>query len=42
MSPLVDDPRGKAASKIRHDQPDLERCDNKFFSRNDSMTSKVR
>ena len=25
---------GKAASKICHDQPDLERSDNKFFSRN--------
>ena len=33
MSPLVDDPGGKAASKIRH---------NKFFSTNDSMMSKVR
>ena len=23
---------GEAASKIHHDQPDLERSDNKFFS----------
>ena len=36
VSYLVDGPPGKAASKIRHDQPDLERSDNKFFSRNDS------
>ena len=36
VSYLVDDPPGKAASKIRHDHPDLERSDNKFFSRNDS------
>ena len=37
VSYLVDDPSGNAASKIRHDQPDLERSDNKFFSRNDSI-----
>ena len=42
VSYLVDDPPGKAASKIRHDQPDLERSDNKFFSRNDSTMSKAR
>ena len=40
VSYLVDDPPGKAASKIRHDHPDLERSDNKFFSRNDSTISK--
>ena len=28
--------------KIRHDQPDLERSDEKFFSRNYSTMSKVR
>ena len=38
---LDDDPPGKSASKIRDDQPDLERSDNKFFSRNDSTMSKV-
>ena len=37
VSSFVDDPSGKAASKIHHDQPDLERSDKKFFSRNDSM-----
>ena len=37
LSSLVNDPSGKSASKIRHDQPDLEISDNKFFSRNDSM-----
>ena len=42
VSYLVDDPPGKAASKIRHDQPDLERSDNKFFSRNDSTMSTAR
>ena len=42
VSYLVDDQPGKAASKICHDQPDLERSDNKFFSRNDSTLSKVR
>ena len=36
VSSIVDEPSGKAASKIRHDQPDLERSVNKFFSRNDS------
>ena len=41
VSYLVDDQPGKAASKIRHDQPDLERSD-KFFSRNDSTLSKAR
>ena len=41
ISSLVDDPPGKSASKIRDDQPDLERSDNKFFSRNDSTMSKV-
>ena len=42
VSYLVNDPPGKAASKIRHDQPDLERSNNKFFSRNDSTMSKAR
>ena len=42
VSYLVDDPPGKAASKIRHDHPDLEGSDNKFFSRNDSTMSKAR
>ena len=42
VSYLVDDPPGKAAWKIRHDQPDLKRYDNKFFSRNDSTMSKAR
>ena len=42
VSYLVDDPPGKAASKIRHVNPDLERFDNKFFSRYDSTMSKVR
>ena len=42
VSSLVDDSPGKAASKIRHDQPDLERSDNKFYSRIDSTMSKVR
>ena len=41
ISSLVDDPPGKSASKIRDDQPDLERSDNKFFSRNYSTMSKV-
>ena len=42
VSYLVDDPPGKAASKIRLDQPDLERFDNKFFARNNSTMSKAR
>ena len=42
ISSLVDDTPRKAASKIRHYQPDLERSDDKFFSRNDSTISKVR
>ena len=42
VSYIVDGSPGKAASKIRHDQPDLERSDNKFFSRNDSMISTAR
>ena len=42
VSYIVDDPPAKAASKIRHDQPDFERSDNKFFSRNDSTLSKAR
>ena len=42
VSYLVDDPPGKAASKRRHDHPDLERSDNKFFSRYDSTMSKAR
>ena len=37
---LVDDPPGKAESKIRHDPSDLKRSDNKLFSRNDSTLSK--
>ena len=41
VSYLVDDPPGKAASKISHDQLDLERSDSKFFSRNDSTISKM-
>ena len=41
VSYLVDDPPGKAVSKIRHDHPDLERSDNEFFSRNDSTISKA-
>ena len=41
ISSLDDDPPGKSVSKIRDDQPDLERSDNKFFSRNDSTMSKV-
>ena len=41
ISSLVDDPPGKSASKIRDDQPDLERSDNKFLSRNGSTMSKV-
>ena len=41
ISSLVGDPPGKSASKIRDDQTDLERSDNKFFSRNDSTMSKV-
>ena len=42
VSYLVDDQPGKAPSKIRHDQPDLKRSDNKFFSMNDSTLSKAR
>ena len=42
VSYLVDDPNGKAALKIRHDQPDLERSDNKCFSRNYSTMSQAR
>ena len=42
ISFLVDDPPGKAASKISHDQLDLSRSDNKFFSRHDLAMSKVR
>ena len=42
VSYLVDDPPGKAASKIRHDQPDLERSDKKSFSINNSTMSKAR
>ena len=41
ISSLDDDPPGKSDSKIRDDQPDLERSDNEFFSRNDSTMSKV-
>ena len=41
ISSLDDDPPGKSVSKIRDDQPDLERSDSKFFSRNDSTMSKV-
>ena len=33
MFSFVDDPPRKAASKIRHAQPDPERSDSKFFSR---------
>ena len=42
VSYLVDDVPGKAASKMRHDHPDLQRSDIKFFSRNDSTISKAR
>ena len=40
VSSLVDDPPGNL--KIRHDQPDLERSDQKLFSWNDATMSKVR
>ena len=35
---------GKSSFKdtVRHDQPDLERSDNQFFSRNDSTMSELR
>ena len=42
VSYLLDDPPRKAASKIRHDQPVLERSDNKFVLSNDSTMSKAR
>ena len=42
VSYLVNDPPAKAALEISHDQPDLEKSDNKFFSRDDSTMSKAR
>ena len=41
VSYLVDEQPGKAALKICHDQPDLKRSDNKFFSRNGLTLSKA-
>ena len=42
ISSSVDDPSGKAASKIHHAKPDPERCDTKLFTRNDTNIPKVR